>query len=59
MPCSTEVAMCAAALMFNSVRLGVGRPIILAVALVMRVSLALFLTHNMLKKQVEQCRRTG
>lgn len=50
MSCSVEVAMRVMAILFNSVRLGVGKPIILAAVLVMRVSLAQFLTESMLKK---------
>lgn len=52
-----EVAIYEMALLFRSVRLGVGRPIILEAVVVIRVSLVLFLTDNILKKQVEQYRR--
>ena len=44
---------------FSSVRLGVGRPMILAAVFVMRVSLARFVTESMVKKHVEQYRRMG
>lgn len=38
--CAIEVAMHAMALMFNSARLAVGRPVMLSEVLVMHVSLA-------------------
>ena len=41
-------------LLFSSVRLGVGRPMILAAVFVMRVSLAWWVTESVLKKHVEQ-----
>ena len=41
-------------LLFRSVRLGVGRPMILAAVFVMRVSLTWFVTESMVKKHVEQ-----
>ena len=41
-------------LWFNSVTVGVRRPIILEAVFDVRMSLVLLLTHNMLKKQVEQ-----
>lgn len=47
---SVEAAMPVMAILFNSMRLGVGKPIILAALLVMRVSLAQFLTESMLKR---------
>jgi len=49
--------MRAMALLFSSVRLAVGKPIILAAAWVMRVSLARLVTVSMLKKQMEQYSR--
>ena len=55
--CGIVVAMCAMALLFSSVRLGVGRPIILAAVLVMRVSLVRLVTDNILKKHVKQYSR--
>ena len=54
MPCATVFAMRVMALQLSSERLGVGRAIILAAVLVMRVSLTRFVTESMLKKQVEQ-----
>lgn len=46
-------------LLFSSVRLGVGRPKILAAVFVMCVSLARLVTESILKKHVEQYRRMG
>ena len=46
-------------LLFSSVRLGAGRPLILAAVFVMRVSLAQLVTESMLKKHVEHYRRIG
>lgn len=57
--CSIVDAMHAMAFVFRSVRLGVGRPIILLALLVMDVSLEWFLTERLLKKQVEQYSRMG
>ncbi len=48
-----------AALLLNSVRLDVGRPIIFVAVLVTRVSLAQFLTESMNEKQVEQYSKMG
>lgn len=59
MPCSVEIAMSVMALLFKSVRLGVGKPIIVAAVVIMQGSLELFLTDNMLKKQVEQNGKAG
>lgn len=59
MPCSVEIAMRVMALLFKSVWLGVGKPIIVAAAVIMQRSLELFLTDNMLKKQVEQNGKVG
>lgn len=57
MSCSIEIATCVMALLFSSVLLSVKRPIILAAVVVICVSLALFLTDDILQKQVEQYRR--
>ena len=54
-----ELAMRVMDLLFSSVRLGVGRPMILAAVFVMRVSLAWFVTESIVKKHVEQYRRMG
>ncbi len=54
MSCATVFAVRAMALQLSSVRLGVGRPVILAAVLVTCVSLTRFVTESMLKKQVEQ-----
>lgn len=59
MPCSFEIAMSVMALLFKSVRLGVGKPIIVAAVVIMQGSLEPFLTDNMLKKQVEQNGKVG
>ncbi len=48
-----------AALLLNSVRLDVGRPIIFVAVLVTRVSLARVLTESMNEKQVEQYSKMG
>ncbi len=54
MSCSIEVAIRVMALLFNSVKFDMGRPIILEAMVVIRMSLTLFLSNNMPKKQVEQ-----
>lgn len=59
MSCSVEIAMLVMALLFKSVRLGVGKPIVVAAAVTTRRSLELLLTDNMLKKQVERNRKVG
>lgn len=48
-----EITMCAMALLFSSVRLGAGRPIIQAAVLVMHVNFAQLVMDDMLKKQVK------
>lgn len=53
MPYSIDVVICVMAILLSSVRLVLGRPIILAAVLVMCMSLALFLIDIMLKKQME------
>ena len=59
MSCAMVFAMRVMDLLFSSVRLGVGRPMILAAVFVMRVSLARLVTESILKKHVEQYRRVG
>lgn len=60
MSCSIEDAMRAMAFVFMSVRLGVGRLIILLALMVMDASLERFLTEMLLKEQVqEQSNRMG
>lgn len=48
MSCCIVFAIRVIALLFNSVRFGVGRPIILEAVVVMRVSLVLLETESML-----------
>ena len=52
--CSIEVALSLLDLLFNSVRIGVGRTIILEAVFDMCMSLVHLVTDNMLKKQVER-----
>ena len=59
MSCAMVFARRVMDLLFSSVRLGVGRPMILAAVFVMRVSLARLVTESILKKHVEQYRRVG
>ena len=54
-----EFAMRVMDLWLSSVRLGVGRPMILEAVFVMRVSLARLVTESIVKKHVEQYRRMG
>ena len=57
--CTIEFARRLMDFLFSSVRLGMGRPMILAAVFVMRVSLARLVTESMVKKHVEQYRRMG
>lgn len=51
--CSIKVAVCVMDMLYRSDMFGVGKPFLLEAMVVMCVSLALFLTDSILKKQVD------